>query len=228
MSSPFPGMDPFLEDDQYWPAFHHCYVQSLNQMILPSLAERYRSKVVERVYHLEQVLFTSIQKEEHREPYIEIRQRNDSRLVTLIELISPANKTSITSRQTLQQSHKEMVLSKTNLVEIDFVLQGEPIHDFSKEKLPDRDYTVCVTRCTRPDQWEIYTGALDKRLPRFRLPFSPDDRDTVVDLQMAFARAYDQGDFANKIRYDRNPPARLSEEQKAWLDHLLREANLRS
>ena len=34
---------------------------------------------------------------------------------------------------------------------------------------------------------------VQKRLPKFKLPLAADDRDALLDLQAAFARAYDLG-----------------------------------
>ena len=89
MTSQFPGMDPFLEDETLWPLFQHHLVTCLYQILLPGLVDRYRARVSQRQYATEQALFTSVIREEHREEYIEIRQRGDGRLVTLIDVVSP-------------------------------------------------------------------------------------------------------------------------------------------
>src|SRR5437588_3152675 len=94
----FPGMDPYLEDETIWPGFHHQLVMCLYQILLPGLVDRYRARVLQRQYVTEQALFTSLIREEHQEDYIEIRQRGDGRLITLLDLVSPANKTSDAGR----------------------------------------------------------------------------------------------------------------------------------
>jgi hypothetical protein len=50
MSSPFPGMDPYLEDDALWPRFHHQFAQTLHQIIQPSLINRYRAQQATALY----------------------------------------------------------------------------------------------------------------------------------------------------------------------------------
>src|SRR5271155_5559910 len=99
MPSPFPGMDPYLEDEKLWSAFHHQLVSCLYQVLLPSLVDRYRARVGQRHYVTEQALFTSVVREEHREDFIEVRQRGDGKLVTLIDIVSPANKTTACGRE---------------------------------------------------------------------------------------------------------------------------------
>src|SRR5438132_943604 len=89
MPSPLSGMDPYLEAETLWPAFQRQLVHALYQMLLPGLMDRYRARVSERIYTSEQALFTSVLREEHHESLLELRQRSDGRLVTLIEVVSP-------------------------------------------------------------------------------------------------------------------------------------------
>ena len=222
MPSPFPGMDPYLEDEALWPVFHRQVVQCLYQILLPGLVDRYRARVSQRHYVTEQALFTSVVREEHHEDYIEVRQRSDNRLVTLVDVVSPANKTTGSGRKAYLEKRSEGRASGASLVEIDLVLQGQPLLDYSRDGLPDWDYAVTVTRSTQPERYEIYTATLQKRLPRFRLPLAPDDRDTVLDLHTAFTRCYDQGGFAGKIDYAKEPPACVKDEDRGWLRDVLR------
>jgi len=227
MPSPFPGMDPYLEEDKLWPAFQHHLVMSLYQLLLPGLADRYRARVGQRHYVTEQILFTSIQREEHQEEYVEIRQRSDGRLVTLLDVASPANKTTPAGRRVYLDKREEGKKANANLVEIDVVLQGQPMLEYSRDGLPDWDYAVTVTRARQPERYEIYTATLQKKLPRFRLPLAADDRDHVLDLHIAFSRCYDQGGFDAQIDYERDPTIPLCDEDKRWLDELLKQQKLR-
>src|ERR1700761_3157461 len=116
MPSPFPGMDPYLEQAKFWAEFHSHLMNTLFQAVVPGLLERYRARVLERVYTLEQVLFTSVSRQEHREPYLEIRQRTDHRLVSLVEVVSPSNKTSAASRQQYLDKRHDAQKHKANAV----------------------------------------------------------------------------------------------------------------
>jgi hypothetical protein len=220
-------MDPFLEDDKLWSSFQHQLVSCLYQILLPGLVDRYRARVGQRQYTTEQALFTSVIREEHTEEFIEIRQRNNAKLVTLVDVVSPANKTTASGRQAYLDKRREGRSAGASLVEIDLVLQGQPMLEYSRENLPDWDYAVTVTRSTQPERYEIYTATLQKRLPRFRLPLASDDRDTVLDLHAAFTRCYDQGDFAAKIDYHRDPVTTLSDEDRQWLAEVLKQQKLR-
>lgn len=227
MPSTFPGMDPYLEDEKIWPAFHHTLVTGLYQILLPGLVDRYRARVAQRSYVTEMPLFTSVIREEHHEEYIEIRQRGDGRLITVIDVVSPANKLTAAGRAAYLAKRREGRAANANLVEIDLVLQGQPLLDYSREGTPDWSYAVTITRATHPDRYEIYTSTLQKRLPRFRLPLASDDRDTVVDLQTAFTRCFDQGGFAARIDYRNNPPVPLKDEERRWLEDWLKQHKVR-
>jgi hypothetical protein len=227
MPSPFPGMDPYLEAESFWPAFQHQFVAGLYQILLPGLVDRYRARVGHRTYVTEMALFTSIIRDQHAEEFIEVRQRGDGRLVTLIDVVSPSNKATPAGRQAYLAKRAEARNGGASLVEIDLVLTGEPLLDYSREGLPEWNYAVTVTRSVQPERYEIYTATLQKRLPRFRLPLASDDRDTVLDLQSAFARCYDQGGFGGQIDYRQDPNVELTDDDRTWLDGLLKQATLR-
>ena len=113
-------------------------------------------------------------------------------------------------------------------MEIDLVLQGQPTIHYSRENLPKWDYAVIVTLASQPERPpEIYMATLQKRLPRFKLPLASDDRDTVLDLQATFARAYDQAGFAARIDYLRDPSPQLADEDREWLQKLLKQQKVR-
>ena len=131
MPSPFPGMDPYLEDERVWPTFQHQLVSCLYQILLPGLVDRYRARIAQRHYVTEQALFTSVVREEHHEDYIEIRQRSDGRLVTLVDVVSPANKLTTAGRSAYLDTRREGKNAGANLVEIDLVLQGQPTLEYS-------------------------------------------------------------------------------------------------
>src|SRR5207248_649192 len=132
----------------------------------------------------------------------------------------PANKTSPQGRAAYLDKRREGRGQNANLVEIDLVLRGQPLLDYSRDGLPEWDYAVTVTRATQPERYEIYTTTLQKRLPRFKLPLAADDRDTVVDLQSVLTRCYDQGGFGGQVSYQRDPAAPLPDDRRRWLADL--------
>lgn len=229
MPSPFPGMDPFLEDPKHWKTFQHQFVAGLYHTLLPGLVDRYRARVGMRSYTVEMPLFTSVIREPHEEPFVEIRERGDGRLVTLLDLASPANKTSVAGREAYLATRKLVESQRANALEIDLVTQGAPMLDYSRDALPEHDYTFTVTRAAMPGKYEIYTATVQKRLPKFKLPLAVDDRDAMLDLQDVFRRAYDLGGFAKTVAYAGALPsvAKLSDVNRAWVELLLKQTHPR-
>lgn len=50
MPSPFPGMDPYLEDPRLWPSLHTRLITVIADTFLPQLSEDYYTLIEERVY----------------------------------------------------------------------------------------------------------------------------------------------------------------------------------
>ena len=50
MPSPFPGMDPFLEEPSFWPDFHHDLISEIKAAINQSARPNYFARVEQRVY----------------------------------------------------------------------------------------------------------------------------------------------------------------------------------
>jgi len=200
----------------------------LYQTVLPSLVDRYRARIKQRLYTTEMPLFTSVVKEDHREDYLEIRLRSDDQLITLIEVVSIANKTTPLGRQKYHETRSEALRERASIVEIDLLTQGQPTLDFSRENLPEHHQLVCVSRGNSPSRYEIYTATVQSRLPKFKLPLAADDRDTVLDLQLVFTRAYEKGQFFQRIDYRQPLPAEVVYDSptRNWIQEWLSKQNL--
>jgi len=213
MPSPFPGMDPYLEGPHLWPAFHRGLASVLAHLLNLCLTEQYDAVIGTRRYTDEMRHF--------EEDYIDIRQRADGGLVTLVDIVSPANRTTESGRRAYLDHRSAARERKASLVEIDLVVQGRPMLDYSRDGLPEWDYGVTVVRASQPERYEIYTATLQKRLPKFRLPLSAADRDAVLDLQTAFVRCCEEDSFISQIDYRLDPPVPLNEHKRNMLDTLL-------
>jgi hypothetical protein len=235
-------MDPYLEDDALWPSFHHQLVLCLQETLASGLADRHRAALAERRYPGSGPLpgeydvavgqrrysVTGTGGVEHRqEDCLEVRRKDGGKPVTLVDVVSPANKTTDAGRRAYLATRRERRQAGASVVEIDLVLQGRPTLDYPRDGLPPFDYAVTVIRATQPERYELYTSTLQTRLPRFRLPLAPGDRDLVVDLLGVFARCYDRGGFAARVDYGREPPAPLDEARRHWLDKTLTARGLR-
>ena len=50
MASPFPGIDPYIENPALWSGFHHALLSAMQERLAPALRPRYLVRVEERIY----------------------------------------------------------------------------------------------------------------------------------------------------------------------------------
>jgi hypothetical protein len=170
--------------------------------------------------------------DENSEMFVEIYIKRGSQnvLVTSIELLSPANKApGEQGRDLYLQKQREVLGSKVNLVEIDFLRGGRHTTAVSRdhaEKTCGRfDYHVCVHRFDRPDDYLIYPAVLEQRLPRIEVPLLPEDVAVTLDLQEIFVACYDGANYGRAIDYSHDsiiPP--LTSARETWAKSLLKSA----
>jgi hypothetical protein len=165
---------------------------------------------------------------EVREVFIEILAVGDaSRVVTVIEVLSPSNKTAQSEGcQLYVTKQQELLHSPTHLIEIDFLRAGDHTVAAPRDSLLARgvwDYLVCLHRGGQRRRYEVWALTLRQRLPRIRVPLAHGEPDIVLDLQTVFDRCYDEGAYARRLDYRREPLPPLSEADRTWAAPLLRE-----
>jgi hypothetical protein len=164
------------------------------------------------------------------EGFIEIRETgHGERLVTVIEVLSPANKVPGTGRRQYRRKQKEIQQSGVNLVEIDLLRTGNWTVLAGRDLLPkglQTPYRICVWRSWRPLSIEFYHAPQRERLPAIRLPLRERDNDVALDLQALIDRSYRYGRYEG-TDYAADPEPPLEGEDAAWADALLRAHGLR-
>jgi hypothetical protein len=159
-----------------------------------------------------------------RENYIEIRDREGFRLITVVELLGPANKQHGPDRRQFLAKRQEFLSSGVNYVEID-LLRGGP--RMPVKARPDCDYYAVVSRAGRRPKADLWPIRLRDRLPPIPVPLDAPDPDVTLDLQEAFHRAYDAGGYEKYI-YSGSPVPPLSPEDQRWAGELLASAARRA
>src|SRR5262249_49705077 len=105
-----------------------------------------------------------------RHAFLEVRDRQSRELVTVLELLSPANKYQRPDRETYLAKRRHFLASPVHLVEIDLLRGGPrmPIED-----LPDCDYCVMVSRSQERPRVGLWPIRLRERLPVIPIPLRP-------------------------------------------------------
>ncbi len=163
---------------------------------------------------LEPVALTLPKYDENPEAYIDIRTYPDRELVTIIEIISPSNK-SPTGHGEYLTKRAAMIRQDINLVEIDLLLQGRRLT--FRELLPPGDFYAFVSRGNRRPHSEVYPWSIRRPLPKLPIPLKAPDPDVILDLAKAVQTTFDGGRFEQNLLYDRPVPASLAEADRAWV-----------
>jgi hypothetical protein len=231
------AMQPQLPDDLWALAEDRVYIESDSgrmRQIVPDVH-------VSRVYHepksqsamlkegctaaAEPVLF-ELHDLEITESYIKIVDRAGGKVVTVIEFLSPANKSAGPGQNSYLEKQAEVLRSDTNLVEVDLIRAGERMLALPRDKIPDEhrtDYLACISPAWKRKLRELYPMPLRQRLAVLPVPLRQHDSRISLDLQELIEQAYSKG------RYDRldytvelQPP--LSAADAAWANALLKAA----
>jgi len=150
--------------------------------------------------------------------WIEIRTLSGD-LVTVIELLSPANKKD--DRIAYLDKRERLRHGGVNVVEIDLIRGGDPVTlvpgRWRHEWLEDGkrlDYEVAAWRACA-NRTEVYPISLHERLPTLRIPLRPTDPDVPLALQPLVDRCHVNGRYWQLRDLASLTPA-LSEEDRHW------------
>jgi len=154
---------------------------------------------------------------EFRETFIEIYEvRPHRRLVTTIEVLSPANKRDRApgwfKYERKRQAHFEGCI---NLVEIDLLRGGQrmPMLDH----WPNSPYYLLVYRGTKDMRCKVWPAYFTRPLPQINVPLAEPDDDVPLVLQGMIESIYQRSRYLYDIDYSQPCRPQLSEAERKWL-----------
>jgi hypothetical protein len=246
MASPFPGMNPYLEQDDAWHDFHERFLPLVAELLTHQVRPNYIVKIDEHVYvhepppdppHFLRRADLSVGRSttsDHERPvvelldppvqvqlpildvenlaFVEIRDRRNRELVTVIELLSPSNKRSGSDREQYLAKRGQLARSSAHFVEIDLLRGGKPL------PVEDRlqcDYSVLVSRVEKRPLAGYWPIRLRDPLPAIPIPVRQPDPDARLDLQDILNRLYDAAGYEDYI-YEGSPDPPLTPDQMVW------------
>lgn len=164
---------------------------------------------------LEPVTLPLVLADQVRLTFIEIRRIDDRKVVSVIELLSPANKTG-TGREFYLDRRNSLLHQDVNLFELDLLLGGRRIP--LGAPLPSGDYFAFVSRADRRVACEVFAWSIRRPLPTLPIPLKPPDPDVVISFADLFRTAYDRGRYGRSLAYHRPPPGPVREADRAWVE----------
>lgn len=221
MAGPFPGMDPWME--QQWGDAHHTLITFAREQIRPLLPPDLRARVEERVFvealsgpersmypdlrvvertrvatprmgsagsaaaGASSPVIVDLTDEPMTQGYIQIVDaRSGNRVVTVIEVLSPANKKAGQGQSMFLQKQEECRSAGISRVEIDLLRGGRRVLSVPEDRVPvscRTPYRICVRRGWRPNEAELYPAPLQEPLPIISIPLREQDEDVPLALQ---------------------------------------------
>lgn len=154
------------------------------------------------------------------ENFLEVHDVGSGTLVTVLELLSPANKLHEKGRQEYELKRDQVFRSRTNLVEVDLLRAGEPMPVVRRRVRSD--YRILICRGAQRPRAQLYPFSLRQPIPVFPLPLLPGDVEPPVDLGAILHALYDRARFDLRLDYTRPPVPPLADDDAAWRRELLR------
>ena len=156
-------------------------------------------------------------KEEVIERYLEVREVDTGRVVTVVELLSPKNKKAGEGRDQYANKRQRLLATQTHLVEIDLLRTGTPMRVAGGRR---SDYQILVSRASDRPAAARYPFDLQDSIPRFPLPLNKEDSEPVVDLAALLNQVYSEAALDLAIDYALPPEPALKSKDLAWLKTL--------
>ncbi len=151
-----------------------------------------------------------------KQRYLKIVDPEGRRIVAVIEVLSPANKTGGDNGKAYQMKRAEYIASGISLVEID-LLRGGQRPALGVPAPPIADY-YGGWETERLGIWPI---CVREPLPSVPIPLDPDVPDAVFDLRACIDHVYDCGRYGKQLDYSKPPTPPLREPDATWARELL-------
>lgn len=151
------------------------------------------------------------------ETWLEIRtvEKNPakaSRVVTVLELLSPTNKRPGRGRNEYTEKRLQLLNTRTHLVEIDLLRSGEPMDMIGLTE--HSDYRILVSRSQRRPDADLYIFNVSDPIPAIPLPLLPEDNEPSLNLNQLLHDLYDRAGFDLRIDYSVPPEPPLRQESR--------------
>src|SRR5262245_25082342 len=148
-----------------------------------------------------------------------IRQRETSRLVAVIELLSPVNKRRGKGREEYLEKRRTFLTSPVHVIEID-LLRRYPRMPFD-DPLPPAHYLVMVCKAGERPRSSAWPISVRQPLPTIPIHLLSPAPPVPLELGQALRTAYERARYDLRVDYRQPPVPPLSPPDAAWAEALL-------
>lgn len=155
--------------------------------------------------------------EEVHEGYLEIHDTRTHEVITVIEVLSPGNKTG-EGRRAYEAKRREVLRTCTSLVEIDLLRAGRPME---MQPVPPGDYRILIHRGWQPGRAQVATFNIRQPIPEAPVPLRQGEPDAILQLERLLGEVYGRARYDLSLDYLQPPEPPLAEADAAWTEGLL-------
>jgi hypothetical protein len=208
MQNPFPGMNPYLEHPELWHQVHTRLIVGIADAIADQVAPQYFVSIEQRIYQSLADL---------KERYLEIFEVATKKLITVLEILSPANKRAGEGRSLYESKRIKILATKTNLIEIDLLRSGQPM---PVQGAQSSQYRILVSRASDRPNADLFAFDLQEEIPDFPVPLRGELPEPIVNLQLILNETYRNGRLDLLVNYSTAPVPDLNANDRDWMNAL--------
>jgi hypothetical protein len=153
------------------------------------------------------------------EGYLEIQEVVSGEVITVIEILSPANKRPGEGRRFYETKRGLVLASATQLVEIDLLRAYQPMPASGNDS--STHYRILISPSRHRPKADLYAFDVQEPIPTFPMPLRPDEEEPTVDLNQLLHDLYDRAGYDLSIDYRREPAPPFVGEDADWVKALL-------
>ena len=236
MPSPFPGMDPYLEDPIEWSDLHFRLIGAISRQIIEQIAPHFYVRVEQRV----SIVDPDAEAQRVIIPDLYLAQTGTQptqsatsatriatpTLITVledlelrehyIEIYDARNRAVIATIEVLSPVNKVGGAKRAAFLAKRRAVMASPAHwveidllragERSLEVAGKSDYYALLKRGGQPGPFEVWYNSLRDPLPTIAVPLRPPFPDAPLSLQAALDAAYAEARYDDQLGYQGRPP----------------------
>lgn len=249
MVNPFPGMNPYLEQPDYWSDFHNQLVAAIARYLVPQLLPKYRVVMDKWVYSTTgSNLMVALGR-----PDVAVQQRPDNRtpLATVARSTVQPVQVQVPLPVERRQAYLQVkdIATQTVVTVLDVLSpankhgQGRAKYETKREQIfgslsnlieidllragqpfllqpHDSHYRILVSRAAQRPQADLYGFDVSTPIPCIPCPLRPEEGEAELPLQQLVDQLYDELGYDYFIDYEQAPPLPWSRQDLTFLTEL--------
>ncbi|MEM8805267.1 MAG: DUF4058 family protein [Cyanobacteria bacterium P01_G01_bin.38] len=251
MLSPFPGMDPYLENSELWPAVHNRLILAIADDLVDHLSEKYRVEIEKRTYFGEdEGILVGI-------PDVAVATgkaaKSTPATTTLTLPIQPEKVTVPVTQEVIERYLEIREVATGRVITVIELLspknkrsgEGRIAYERKRSQILTsttnlveidllrggrpfpmsskqlNDYRILVCRGDQRPTGELYAFNIRQPIPPIPIPVMLGESDILLEIQPLINRVYDKGRYHLAIDYTQPPVPQFSAEDNQWAAELL-------